>query len=156
MKKLFFGFMIVFLLINVSVSAMMSDEDKECLQRGYEMVSGYYLISGGYEGILSNSDIYCLFPDRNYCLNSKFNNNTCGSKYKIENYCIKQGDPVWDIDKCCEGLEPYLPSSMDGHPSCQPFSVRFIGELKYNPFYWFIELVFVLFIVYLIHRLVKK
>lgn len=157
MKKELFIFGLVFMLLVIpNVLAMMSTQNKECLQRGYDIVSGYFLINEGHEDILLNSDIYCLFPDGDYCLNSAFNNGSCGAEFMTENYCIKQGYPVWDSDKCCEGLKSYLPPMIIGHPSCQPFSVRFIGNLIGNPIYWFGIIVFLVLIGYVIYRTKKK
>ncbi len=147
--------MIFVLLLIPSMLARMSNEGKECLQRGYELDTGYNLHWRGYEDIPDDPlSLFCLFPDRNYCLNSEFNEGSCGVEYKTEDYCIKQGDYVWDEDKCCSGLKPHLVAI--GHPTCQPFSVRFTENLKYNPIYWFGIIVFLVLIGYVVYRIRKK
>lgn len=83
--------------------------DKECLQRGYDVSYNQ-----------KENKTYCIFPDGEKCLLEEYNDGVCGSEYKIENYCIKEGDPVWDKNKCCNGLEPYIPVGVIGQSTCQP------------------------------------
>ncbi len=75
--------------------AAMPPELKECMQRGYE-------VEYTQEGI-SN----CILPNGNKCTLENFNAGTCGLEYKNEDYCVTEGLPVWDKDKCCPGTVPY-------------------------------------------------
>lgn len=104
--KIFFIITTVFLINLISVSAAMDPLFKECLQRGYTS-----------EGIPPENQ--CVFPDGSRCPMLQFNNGTCGKDFRTEDYCIKEGDFVWDKDKCCAGMEPYLKCGYKGHPSCR-------------------------------------
>lgn len=85
---------------------------KECSQRGYA-------ISGG----------ECIFPDGTSCPLEEFNSGTCGSAFKTQDYCVRQGQHVWDSDKCCEGLRPYLPEGVAGQATCEPYFSAAAGDV---------------------------
>jgi hypothetical protein len=121
----------------VFVSAAMPPQFKECLQRGYEISAP----------ISELQDYYCIFPDNNQCLLSEFNEGACGSEYMTENYCIEEGIPVWDTDKCCPGLIAYLPFGMIGQQVCQPFYYTIV----FNPVFWL-----VIIIIVLVYWIIKK
>ncbi|MEO1628694.1 MAG: hypothetical protein AAFV25_26335 [Bacteroidota bacterium] len=76
---------------------------KECAQRGYSI----------------NGD-YCIFPDSSQCLLEEFNEQKCGQKWFTENYCVEEGQYVWDEDRCCNGLVAYLPPGVAGQARCVP------------------------------------
>ncbi len=59
-----------------------------------------------------------VFPNGSKCLLSEFNNGTCGQKWMTEDYCVPEGAYVWNNDRCCEGLEPYLKKGYDGQKRC--------------------------------------
>ena len=82
---------------------------KECLQRGYE--------------IKQQDSNYCVFPDGNKCPLEEFNQGECGAEYMTEDYCVEEGDPVWEEGKCCSDAEPYLPPGTVGQPTCQDVGV---------------------------------
>jgi hypothetical protein len=84
-------------------SAAVSPFYKECQQRGYQIQGEK-----------------CSLPDGSQCLIEEFNAGTCGQKFKTEDYCIKRDGRVWDKNKCCHGLKPYLPEGVLGQPTCQP------------------------------------
>ena len=137
MKKIFVFMIFILLLIIPSILAAMNPDLKECMQRGYETERGY-----------------CIFPDGSNCTIENFNQGICGVEFMIEDYCVKQGEYVWDKDKCCSGLKPHL--VVIGQATCQPFSVRFIENLKYHPIYWFGIIIFLILIGYIIYRMKKK
>lgn len=126
MKKILISSIVIALLaaMPMSTSAMMSPENKECMQRGYEV-----------NYIQEENEKYCVFPDGEKCLLGEFNSGICGDKYKVEDYCIKEGDPVWDEDKCCEGLSPYSVPGIMGHPTCEKNSKKFSNLLNWQ--WWF-------------------
>jgi len=76
---------------------------KEVLQRGYELIPGDSV----------------RFPDGSACSINAFNSGECGQEWMTEDYCVPEGSSVWDNDKCCEGLEPYLEEGVDGQETCQ-------------------------------------
>ncbi len=76
---------------------------KEVMQRGYEVMPGDSV----------------KFPDGSVCSIEAFNNLQCGQQWMTDDYCIPEGQAVWDDDKCCEGLEPYLKPGVDGQATCQ-------------------------------------
>jgi hypothetical protein len=49
---------------------------------------------------------------------------------------VREGLPVWDEGKCCEGLKSWLPSGEDGQASCQKKSTVFWLELGSSPITW--------------------
>lgn len=59
-----------------------------------------------------------VFPNGSKCLLSEFNNGTCGQEWMTDDYCVPEGAYVWNDDKCCEGLEPYLKEGHDGQERC--------------------------------------
>lgn len=135
MKKIIFA-VFVLLIVPGFVSAAMNPEYKECIQRGYS--------------VMQNN---CVFPDGTECLISEFNEGLCGSEYKTEDYCVKEGVSVWDRDKCCPGLVPYLPSGMIGQATCQPIQTIIIN----NPYlYGLLVIIAVVIIVFLVIRKWKK
>jgi hypothetical protein len=82
---------------------------KECIQRGF--------VIGSEEG---TGDEYCIFPDKSQCSLESMNNGTCNNPYVYDDYCVQKGNAVWDQNKCCKGLVPYLPEGMEGQTTCQP------------------------------------
>ena len=139
MKKILFISMLI--LSSLLVNAAMDQFSKECLQRGYE--TAYY------DGIK-----YCVFSDGVKCPLDAFNNGLCGSEYKIEPYCVKEGNPVWDTDKCCEGTEAYSRPGHMAQPSCLKVSLmqKLSDYAKYNPFLPIGVIIFIGFIVWLIRK----
>lgn len=119
MKLLTITIFIFLVILSIYGFATMSDLNKECMQRGYEIYLDPEL-----------KGTYCVFPDGNKCQIEEFNKGLCGSEYKTTNYCVKRGDFVWDKDKCCLGLKPYLAPYLAGHPACQPFYFSII----FNPY----------------------
>ena len=95
---------------------------KECMQRGYE-------IDGD----------FCVFPDSSKCLLDDFNAGKCGQKWMTDDYCVPQGQYVWDAETCCEGLVAYLPESVAGQATCQPKQATFIKRIFLDS-YWGIVL----------------
>ena len=98
---------------------------KECLQRGYEQT-------------FRDGVIYCVLPDKSQCAVENFNNGTCGAQYKNADYCVAEGRPVWDSDKCCAGTEAYLRPNFMGQPSCVKISSaqKIYDQIRYNPLVW--------------------
>jgi hypothetical protein len=84
---------------------------KECSQRGYQ-------ISG-------NS---CVFPDSTKCLLEDFNTGKCGQKWMTDDYCVPEGQHVWDGERCCEGLVAYLPKGVAGQATCQSKQATFLKK----------------------------
>lgn len=101
MRHLFFLFLFLNLFVNKGFTAI-SPYYKEVIQRGY---------------IINGDSVE--FPDGSGCLIVDFNNGKCGEKWKNEDYCIAEGGMVWDEDKCCEGLEPYLAPGINGQAVCK-------------------------------------
>lgn len=101
MKKL-----ILLLLLFSTYSITFSAVDpfyKDVLQRGYELIPGDSV----------------RFPDGSTCSISAFNNLECGQKWMTDDYCVEEGEMVWDDNRCCDGLEPYLEEGVDGQQTCQ-------------------------------------
>jgi len=142
--------MIFFVSILLLPRASFSADDprnKECSQRSYK-IEAY--VTG---------EKYCVFPNGNKCLLEEFNEGRCGVEFKTENYCVKEGAPVWDKDKCCPGLIAYLKPYHIGQPSCIKISIfeRIYNQLKYNPYLWMLGgLILILAVGHLIYRKIKR
>lgn len=147
MKKILIT-IIVLIAFSTIVNAAMDPRLKECIQRGYETT---------YDSEIQ----YCIFPDGNRCPLEDFNNGLCGLEYKIENYCVKEGLPVWDKDKCCEGTEAYLPPDVMGQPTCRDISLsqKISGQflyLLYRPIFSISVIVFLTIAVFIVFWILKK
>lgn len=116
MKKLSVLF---FFLLVMPAFAAINPVYKECSQRGYQ--------------IYGDS---CIFPDNSTCPLDEFNAGTCGSQWLTQDYCVKQGRHVWDYNRCCSGLRPYLPEGVAGQPTCEPdfLSARHAYDWSTNDF----------------------
>ena len=77
---------------------------------------------------------YCIFPDGEKCLLTAFNDNTCGKSYYFVEYCIPEGNQLWQ-GKCCDRLVPY--KQLD-KTTCQPKSKMTVIETyrMLKPFIW--------------------
>lgn len=96
-------FLIQFFLLNTTVFAKINPFYKEAEQRGYTITQGDSVI----------------FPDGSQCSIADFNERQCGQEWMTDNYCIGEGDKVWDEYRCCVGLEPHLEENTDGHKTCE-------------------------------------
>ncbi len=101
-KNLLLFCLVLFILIPSLSKGAINPVYKECMQRGYNL-----------------SGDYCVFPDSSQCLLEDFNAGECGQKWMTDDYCIPQGNYVWDAERCCEGLVAYLPEGMAGQATCQ-------------------------------------
>ncbi len=104
-----------------------------------------------------------IFPDSTICLIDDFNAGSCGQQWMTTDYCIPEGGAVWDEDKCCEGLEAYLPEGMAGQAICVTKFDRKIDSdeekgVTNTLFYFFFGLaaVFTGFIFYAIYTKYKN
>lgn len=91
----------LFLLIGIHSSAEISPYYKEVVQRGY-----------------SYANDTVTFPDGSKCSIKDFNEERCGTEWMTEDYCIPKGQYVWDKNKCCNDLAPYLEEGSDGQAVC--------------------------------------
>ena len=84
-----------------SVSAKIDPVYANALERGYQVV---------------NDSV--IFPDGSKCRVSDFNNRQCGQEWFNVDYCVEEGNPVWDENKCCDGLIPSAPENTDTQKTC--------------------------------------
>jgi hypothetical protein len=96
---------VLFLFFSISAQAALSPVFKEAMQRGYQIEKDSV-----------------VFPDGTKCLLADFNEGICGQGWMTTNYCIPEGNYVWDEDRCCKGLAPYLKG--DGQATCQPIKKK--------------------------------
>lgn len=75
---------------------------KDAIQRGYK---------------LKGDSV--VFTDGSMCLYQAFLDGTCGQQWMVDDYCVSEGNPVWDDDRCCEGLSVYRPRQADGQSTCE-------------------------------------
>lgn len=140
------------ILTAFSVMAAMDPRLKECMQRGYE-TQVYYNHPTHAAGE------FCVFPDGSECELEEFDAGTCGLKFKTEDYCVPEGKPVWDKDRCCPGTIAYLKPYHMGQPTCQVISLpeRVYNQLQYN-FYIQILLLLVVItvLVFFAYKFLKK
>lgn len=82
-----------------------------------------------------NPQHYCVFDDGNKCQLYDFYDGKCGLEYRKEFPCRNQGKVVFSsFEKCCAGLESYLPYGAAGQSTCQPIRSsisRFFGKIWY-------------------------
>lgn len=145
--------LIMLILTIFSVTAAMDPNLKECMQRGYE-IQGYTPHHPTHE-----EGTFCVFPDGSECRMDEFNAGTCGVKFKTEDYCVPEGKPVWDKDRCCPGTIAYLKPYHFGQATCQSISLteRAYNQLNYN-FYIKILLLLVVIavLVFFAYKFLKK
>lgn len=79
---------------------------KEVIQRGYELLPGDSV----------------KFPDGTSCSIEAFNAMECGVEWMTKDYCVPEGEYVWDADRCCVNLAPFLEKGVDGQETCQPIA----------------------------------
>jgi hypothetical protein len=130
----------------------MGPEYKECMQRGYQVAS---------DKETDNWEALCVFPDGTKCLLDDFNNKKCGTNFFTEDYCVPEGTNVWDKEKCCNGLTPYIKPFVYGHTQCQKVTNFMIIrdwtiKIIYYPLNVFIIPLLVLIIIGLIVYKKKK
>ena len=121
MPKLMLLFVLTLVLLPVATAAM-DPVFKECLQRGYEATRD--------EGTL-----YCVFSDTSRCPLEAFNENGCGQEFFTQDYCIGEGNPVWEEDLCCSGTQAYIPPNHAGQKTCQDISFlkKVVDHFYFNP-----------------------
>ena len=95
-------FLICCLLTSFISQAAVDEYYKHAIQRGYS---------------LRGDSV--IFPDKSTCLYKDFAEGRCGQKWMTTDYCVEEGKMVWDKDKCCEGLAPFLPDDTDGQMTCE-------------------------------------
>lgn len=146
MKSTKFILLFSILVTSFSAFAMIDPYYKEVMQRGYT----------------TNGDSV-VFPDGSTCSIADFNEGICGQQWMTKDYCIPEGGPVWDEDKCCVGLQAYLPEGMAGQATCVAIEKSAeqqseLGEYERPLFYFFLGLVliFTIFILYSIFVKYKK
>ena len=131
MKKAALAFVLLIALAS-AVSAAMNPAFKECMQRGYKIESYNSYSTAHAEGQ------YCVFPDGSECLLEEFNSGRCGATFMTNDYCVKEGQFVWDRDRCCSGTIAYLKPYHAGQSMCIKISIpeRVYNQLKYNMKIW--------------------
>lgn len=108
--------LLLILALHVQLNfSMINPFYKEVIQRGYEIMPGDSV----------------RFPDGSICSISAFNAHECGEDWMTNDYCIPQGRAVWDDNRCCEGLAPYLEEGVDGQATCQETTSEKEGFLSY-------------------------
>jgi len=94
-------FILIFLAFGHSISASIDPFYKEAIQRGY----------------VCSSDTV-TFPDGSKCSIDDFNNSKAGKIWMTDDYCIEEGNYVWDDERCCGDLISYLEEGHDGQSVC--------------------------------------
>jgi len=113
-----------------------------------------FCIKQGYQFSYPNGDriAYCVLDDGYKCEAWDFYNKMCRTDKIIKLDCVKKGEEIFaSFETCCEG-KPYHSVLIGGQSKCLSFSQRFWLDVKYEPFYWFLELIIVSYIIYKIFR----
>lgn len=105
---------------------------KECMQRGYYVEGNY-----------------CTFPDSSRCLLTEFNAGRCGQQFMTVDYCVKEGEYIWDRDRCCEGLEPYSSIDSDKQATCRSSSSITEEIVVTHPITWIFLVAVLVYMGYL-------
>ena len=144
MKKLIY--ILIFFVCMSFVSAMGNPAAAYCEHMGYELEFSFK------EG---DSKAYCVFNNENKCEEWSFFGGECGQEYVKDVPCRKIGESVFkDFEECCEG-KGYLAPYTVGQSTCQPFSKRFVGNVRYNPLVW-VGIVVILIVGYFVYKKYKK
>ncbi len=120
------GLTIIFLIFSIQLFAEVSAYYKEVEQRGYEHFGDTV-----------------IFPDGSSCSIKDFNEGVCGSKWMTDDYCVEEGEKVWDEDRCCDGLVATQLDSENGQLTCQPEESEW--DFNLNHFWIGLALPFMLF-----------
>ncbi len=127
MKKLLVVLVVLLFLLSLltySSGAFLGADKVFCERQGYKL------------GFDDNLNEVCIFDDGKSCLTYEFRSGKCGSEYRKELPCVKEGEMVFNFDKCCKGLEPYFGPQDYGHDTCQKVSIQErIDELLYHHFF---------------------
>lgn len=131
MKKIFLFLITSIFFISTIFAAL--PYPGRCFQRGFEM-----------------NGTHCFLPDGSSCKIVDFEEQTCGEEY--QNFCIEEGKLAWKAKgyPCCEEMIPYLPRGYAGQTSCHnlpPLYERITSSLKYDPFWWFVEMIALIFAI---------
>jgi hypothetical protein len=145
MKKILITIIVLF-AFSTMVNAAMNPDLKECMQRGYEIKA------------TPNQETICIFPDNSNCTISDFNLGICGELFLTKDYCVKEGLPVWDKDKCCEGTEAYLPPNVAGQSTCRDISLsqKISDQLLYRPIFSISIIIISIMAVFIVFWILKK
>jgi hypothetical protein len=135
----------ILIILSSNIFSAMDPRLKECVQRGYEIE-------------VESEKRYCIFPDENKCLLDEFNNGSCGIEYKTNDYCVKEGEFVWDEDKCCKGTQAYLPPNFAGQTRCIKISLiqKVLNQIKYNSFYSLFIILILIITSLIIFKIFRK
>ncbi len=137
------------LLVIPTVLGAMDPVRGFCEHQDYTVDLGFYENDSAY--------YFCVFDDENKCDMNEFYRGNCGQEFKKEFQCREEGKIVFSqFEECCKGLKPYLPPDIIGQSSCQPFSKRFVGNLKYISLYWAVGIAILILIVFIIVRVIRK
>lgn len=128
----------LFTFFNLAASAAIDPYYKEAIERGYK---------------LKGDSV--LFPDGSLCLYQAFLDGSCGIQWKTNDYCVKEGKPVWDTTRCCEGLVSYLMPGSDGQTTCEKLPGKALkARLKW--LWWFFPGILVLAAVFGLRNVYNK
>lgn len=122
MLRRMIGLGVIFLVIFVftflgigSAEAAMNPAPPFCERQGYSVTPR------------ENGTEYCDFGDGNKCEIWEFYNGECGKEYSTGNFpCVEEGNPVFNFDQCCEGLEPHLKCMYVGQQTCRQIPNIFV------------------------------
>jgi hypothetical protein len=114
----------LFFSFNIATAAI-NDYYKEVMQRGYSI----------------DGDSVVL-PDSSKCSIDDFNNRLCGKEFFDLDYCVAEGNYVWDDEKCCKGLVAYLPEGVSGQATCRKKGKVDFSLVLRNPLLWLSILAF--------------
>jgi|TARA_Y100000310_G_C20177292_1_gene576422 hypothetical protein len=145
MKKIFI-ILLILIAFSTIVNAAMNPDLKECMQRDYEIKAS------------PNHETICIFPDNSNCTINDFNLGICGEEFMTKDYCVKEGLPVWDKNKCCEGTEAYLPPNVMGQSTCRDISIsqKISNQFLYQPILSISIILILIIVVFTIFWILKK
>lgn len=117
--KFLLSLALIILANTLTATAAINPVYKEAMQRGYPIMGDSVLL-----------------PDSSKCSLDDFNSQRCGKEFFDLDYCVPEGNYVWDEDACCDGLVPYLPPGVDGQEICRKKGQVDFSETLRNPFLW--------------------
>lgn len=86
------------------------------------------------------SEYYCMFDDGNKCLIEEFYEGKCGSEYRKPIPCGQEGERIYSLQKCCDGLESF--HRLIGGNICKKptFFVRISEKIIYF-YFWLLSFI---------------
>jgi len=147
-KELLLGIIFIIVIVGLNiVGAAMDPAPTYCERQGYKVIMNETIDTS-----------YCVFNEMEKCNLWEFYSGTCGQEFVKPLPCVKNGEPIFSGEICCDGLK-YPPKSLlrgfIGQSTCQPTS-KIVSFYLSDPSIWVILIVIILVIIWILRRKLRK